>query len=179
MVGGTRGKKDVSMITTDGIEITEGTKKKADLKKNRFLAQEAKAEKTRIEGGDNFFVLIKSLVSGLSFKSLIIPILIFIFIFALSYLLPKILPYKETTGEIKNISLDTIFQNQKTEFLFKSEKEFYEGKLYMLNDGSKDFGTFLDKDTCLKEASTLGTQVKVFEVEKSNNIEISRTQIFN
>jgi hypothetical protein len=180
-------KKNIVAMVDSGIEIVEETEelkpkntrrkeirprikveRKISVKKEKRVEPERKKISISIS---------KDIFSGFSFKALLVASISFILIFMVSYFLPEVLPYKTVEVNIQNSSLNTILKNQPTTILFKNQKEFYEGKFYVLNDGSEDVGTFIDKATCLKEAAALGSQIKVFEVEKANNVEVKRTQI--
>lgn len=143
-----------------------------NVNENRKMKKLEKTQEQRV-------ITTGNLMSGFSFKPVLISALILILVFALNMFLPKVLPYKNAAINTENISLDSILKSQDTKILFKGENEFYNGKLYVLNDGSKDLATFIDKDSSLKEASALGLQIKVFEILKSNGIEISRSPVSN
>lgn len=175
-------KKNIASMASSGVEITEETEAAKPRKgRNREVKPRAEVEKKGVakeeERRNTFTPTVENIFSGFSFKTLLVASVIFCFVLLTSYFLPKVLPYKEVETDIQKVSLNTILNNQATTILFQNKKEFYEGKFYVLNDGSKDVGTFIDKDICLKEAAALGSQIRVFEVEKLNDVEIKRTQI--
>lgn len=180
-------KTNVVAMAESGIEIAEGTEElkpknirkrevKPVIKAERKIAVK-KEKSVKPERKNISLSRDKGIFGGFSFKTVLVASVIFYLVLLTGYFLPKILPYKEASANLQKVSLKVILNNPTTTILFQNEKEFYEGKFYVLNAGGEDLGTFIDKDTCLKEAAALGSQIKVFEVEKLNNVEVKRTQI--
>jgi len=187
-------KRNISSMAESGLEITEetevasprqprnkeakpkleGAKKSVEKKEEKQKLERRKLERRNASPPTR-----AAISSNFSFKALLVASVIFGLVLLGSYFLPGVLPYKEISVNLQKVSLDAILNNQPTTLLFQNQKEFYEGKFYVLNDGSKDLGTFTDKATGLEEAAALGSQIKVFEITKAGNLEVTRTQILS
>ena len=152
----------------------EGAKKSVEKKEEKQKLERRKLERRNASPPTR-----AAISSNFSFKALLVASVIFGLVLLGSYFLPGVLPYKEISVNLQKVSLDAILNNQPTTLLFQNQKEFYDGKFYVLNDGSKDLGTFTDKATGLEEAAALGSQIKVFEITKAGNLEVTRTQILS